>query len=227
MNGDKGPSTGELGSCTAYVAKYKLADDFLLPFAPILQALGHRGDFAIGCGMDAAGKVWPFEFTSRLGWPAFFIQVASHKGDVAQWMRDLLDGKDTLKVDYRPAIGVCLCQPPFPQWNGKPECVEGNPIAGMDEVWDQVHPAMMRIGKGPFMDGGKVKDGPVYQTAGELVAVVTGLGSTVSKARKSVYGAIDEISFSDMMLRTDIGSNLEEQLPLLHKAGLALEMDYE
>jgi phosphoribosylamine--glycine ligase len=227
MNDDKGPSTGEMGSCTAYVAKDKLADEFLLPFAPILQALGHRGDFAIGCGMDAAGKVWPFEFTSRLGWPAFFIQVASHKGDVAQWMRDLLDGKDTLKVDYRPAIGVCLCQPPFPQWNGKPECVEGNPIAGMDEVWDQVHPAMMRIGKGPFMDGGKVKDGPVYQTAGELVAVVTGLGSTVSKARKSVYGAIDEISFSDMMLRTDIGSNLEEQLPLLHKAGLALEMDYE
>ena len=177
-------------------------------------------------GIDSKGKAWPFEFTARLGWPAFYIQTAAHKGDPAQWMLDLCKGEDTLKVDYRPSIGVVLAQPPWPQFNGKPECTEGNPITGMEEVWEQVHPAMMMIGKGANMDGGKVVDGPQYQTAGELVAVVTGLGSTVSKAAKSCYSAISEVCFSDMIYRTDIGEKIEGPLPALRKAGYCMGLDY-
>lgn len=225
-NGEVGPNCGEMGTVCRYGETDKLAEQILVPMAPILSALGHRGDFAVGCGMDSAGKAYPFEFTARLGWPAFYIQTASHKGDPAQWMRDLLDGKDSLRVDYRPAIGVVLAQPPWPQFDGKPECVEGVPITGMDEVWEQAHPCMMMIGKGPNMDDGKVKDGPQYQTAGELVAVVTGLGSTVTKARKSVYDAVADVKFSDMIYRTDIGEKLEGALPALHKAGYAMEMEF-
>jgi len=227
MAGDVGPATGEEGTVCQYVESAKLADDFLLPMAPILSSLGHRGDFAVGCGIDSKGKAWPFEFTSRLGWPAFYIQVASHKGDVAQWMRDLLDGEDNLKVDYRPAIGVVMSQPPYPQWNGKADNVVGNPIAGMEELWDQCHPVMMMMGKGPVMDGDKVVDKLCNQTAGELVAVVTGLGETVSKARKSCYDAIGKISYSDAQYRKDIGARLEKQLPVAHKAGFCLDMDWD
>jgi phosphoribosylamine--glycine ligase len=226
MDGDVGPSTGEMGTVTCYVDDDPLARDFLLPFAPVLQALGHRGDFAIGCGMDRAGKVWPFEFTARAGWPAWFIQTASHKGDCVQWMSDLLDGEDSLKVDYRPAIGVLMTQPPFPQWNGKDECVVGNPIEGLDDVWDQVHPCMMRLGKGPYMDGDRVGTGPVYQTAGEQPLVVTGLGKTVSKARENAYAAVDAITFSDAQYRTDIGRKLKEQLPVLHEHGYAEAVEF-
>lgn len=225
-NGEIGPATGEMGTVCQYVETSKLADQMLEPMAPILQALGHRGDFAIGCGIDSKGNAWPFEFTARLGWPAFYIQVASHKGDVCQWMRDLMDGKDTLRVDYRPAVGVVLAQPPWPQFDGKPECVEGNPITGMDEVWNQCHPCMMQIGKGPNMEGDKVVDGPQYQTAGELVAVVTGLGATVSKARKACYAAVDDISFCDAIYRTDIGDKLEDCLPKLHRTGFAEDMQW-
>lgn len=225
-NGEVGPNCGEMGTVCRYGETDKLAEQILVPMAPILSALGHRGDFAVGCGMDSAGKAYPFEFTARLGWPAFYIQTASHKGDPAQWMRDLLDGKDSLRVDYRPAIGVVLAQPPWPQFDGKPECVEGVPITGMDEVWEQAHPCMMMIGKGPNMDDGKVKDGPQYQTAGELVAVMTGLGSTVTKARKSVYDAVEKIRYSDVVYRTDIGEKLEDALPPLHKGGYAMEMEF-
>lgn len=225
-NGEIGPNCGEMGTLCQYVESCKLADETLMLLEPIIRTLGHRGDFSIGCGFDNKGKMWPFEFTCRAGWPAQYIQSASHKGDPAQWMMDLMKGEDTLKVDYRPAIGVVLAQPPWPKFDGKPECVEGVPISGMDDVWKQVHPAMMMIGKGPNMDGGKVVDGPQYQTAGEMVAIVTGLGSTVEKARKSVYGAIDEIKFSDMIFRTDIGEKVEKCLPKLQAAGYCEMMEY-
>jgi phosphoribosylamine--glycine ligase len=220
MNDEKGPATGETATFTQYVETDPLSADFLLPFAPVLQALGHRGDFAIGCGVDKAGKVWPFEFTARLGWPCFYIQTASHKGDCVQWMSDLMDGKDTLKVDYRAAIGVVMALPPFPQWNGKEECVVGNPIEGLDEVWDQIHPCMMKMGKGPYMDDGKVKTGPVYQTAGEEPLVVTGLGKTVMDAHRKVYEAVSEVRYPDAMYRTDAGLKVGKGLDLLHKHGL-------
>lgn len=225
-NGEIGPATGEMCTLTQYADTDKMAEEMLAPLAPVLQALGHRGDFAIGCGIDKSGKAWPFEFTVRCGWPCFYIQTASHKGDVVQWMMDLMNGEDTLKVDYRPSMGVVLAQPPWPQFNGKEELVCGNPISGMDDVWDQVHPVMMMIDKGPYMDGDKVKEGPVHQTCGELVAVVTGVGSTVTKARKSVYDAIDQIDFSDMIYRTDCGEKIEKCLPDLHEAGYLTGMEY-
>lgn len=226
MNDEKGPNCGEAGTLCAYTEADPLADDFLKPLAPVLQAMGHRGDFALGFGVDKKGKVWPFEATARAGWPAWFIQTASHKGDSVQWMADLLDGKDSLKVDYRPAIGVVMAQPPFPQWNGKEELVVGNPIEGLDDVWDQVHPCMMKMGKGPYMDDGKVKMGPVYQTAGEEPLVVTGLGDTVMGAHREAYEAVDQIHYSDAQYRTDIGLKVGKSLDLLHKHGIAESVEF-
>lgn len=226
MNEEKGPATGEQGTACAYVESDPFAENYLLPFAPILQAMGHRGDFSIGAGIDKKGKIWPFEVTARAGWPAWFIQTASHKGDCVQWMSDLLDGKDSLRVDYRPAIGVLMTQPPFPQWNGKEEQVVGNPIEGLDEVWAQVHPCMMKMGRGPFMEDGKVKNGPVYQTAGEQPLVVTGLGPTVSAARKRCYDAVNSIKFPDCQYRTDIGCKVQGVLELLHRHGYAETVEF-
>ncbi len=226
MPGDYGPNTGEMGTVCQYRKTDKMAEEMLKPMEAYLLKAGHRGDFAIGCGVDSKGKAWPFEFTVRCGWPAFFIQVASHKGDCVEWMRDLLDGKDTLRVDYRPAVGVLACQPPFPCFDGEPDRINGNPIAGLEDVWDQIHPVGMMIGKGPVMKGSKVVEDQIYQTAGEIVFVATGLGSTVSKARDAAYGAIDEASFADMMVRTDVGASLEAQLPKLHELGWAEGLEY-
>lgn len=227
MDGDLGPATGEEGSTMQYVENSKLAEEILLPMAPVLAALGHRGDFAVGVGVDKSGKAWPFEFTARCGWPAFYIQTASHKGDAAQWMMDLLEGEDTLKVDRRVAIGVLATQPPYPKFNGDPACVEGVPVTGLDEIWDQVHPVMLQIARGPTMADGKIKIAPQYQSAGELLFVMTGLGSTVEKARKSVYAALDGVSFSDKQWRCGIGAKLEKQLPGLHAAGYATGFEFE
>lgn len=224
MVDEKGPNTGEMGTVCQYVANDRLADEMLVPMAPVLKTIGHRGDFAVGAGIDAKGKAWPMEFTARLGWPAFWIQVASHKGDIAQWMRDLLDGKDTLRVSRDVAIGVVVGQPNFPYNKSSPETVEGNPITGIDAVMDDLHFASVMIGKGQKMEGGKIVERPIFLTTGEYVMCVTGLGKTVEKARDRVYKTVSEIKMPNAIFRTDIGVKVQKVLPKLHSMGYATEM---
>ena len=226
MNDEKGPQTGEMGSVCQYYESEKLAEDMLLPMAPILQALGHRGDFAVGVGIDKKGKAWPFEFSARCGFPAWHIQVASHKGDPVQWMRDLLDGEDTLKVSRDVAIGVVMAQPPFPFSPGTADQVEGNVIAGMDGVWDDAHLISVMMGRGPVMEGGKIVDRPVCQTTGNYVLVATGMGKTIEKARDRVYGTVDQIKFPSSIYRTDIGKKIEKILPELQRVGYCQDLLY-
>lgn len=225
MNGEIGPQTGEMGTVTQYVETDKMADEILMPMEPILRVLGHRGDFAVGAGIDTKGRVWPFEWTARCGWPAFLIQQASHKGDPVEWMRDMLDGKDSLRISRDVAVGVVMGQPMFPYGKSTPEMVEGNPITIPDEILDQVHFCSVMLGKGPQMTGGKVTDGPQFQTTGEYVLVATGLGKTVEKARKKVYGAVKEIKFPNSVYRTDIGEKVIEKLPAVRGFGYAVDME--
>lgn len=226
MNGEIGPNTGEQGTVCQYVETDKLADHMLKPMEPVLRALGHRGDFAVGAMIDTKGRAWPLEFTARAGWPAFFIQLASHRGDPAKWMLELLNGRDTLRVSQDVAIGVVLAQPRYPYNASPPDLVEGNPISGIEEAWADIHPVSVMLGKGPVMQGGKVVDGPSYQTTGEMVAVATGLGGTVTKARRRVYGTVDTVRFPNRMYRTDIGDGLEDKLPALHRHGFAADMEF-
>jgi phosphoribosylamine--glycine ligase len=227
MDGEIGPNTGEQGTVTQYVETDKMADEMLKPMEPILRTLGHRGDFAIGAGIDTKGNVWPFEWTVRAGWPCFFIQMASHKGDPIHWMMDAMTGKDSLRVSRDVAIGVVMAQPRYPYNCSTPEMVEGNPISGLEDVLDHVHMASVMVGKGPVMDDGKVVDRPIYQTTGEYVLVATGLGETIEAARKKVYGVVDKIKFPNRMYRTDIGKKIEKPLPKLHAFGYAQEMEYD
>jgi phosphoribosylamine--glycine ligase len=224
MDGEVGPGTGEQGSVMQYMFKDKLAETMLLPMEPVLRTLGHTGDFAIGAIVDRKGKAWPLEFTARCGYPAWWVQVASHRGDPVKWMRDLLDGKDSLRVNYDVGIGVVMAQPFYPYELAQPAQVEGVPIHGFADVLNDVHPVEVMMGKGPVMEGGKLVERPTYETTGEYVLVATGMGKTVGKARKAVYDTVDKIRFPNRMFRTDIGKKVIEALPALHEAGYLLDM---
>lgn len=225
MAGENGPNTGEQGTVCQYEEDDKLAAQMLVPMVGALRKAGHRGDFAIGCGIDTAGRAWPFEFTARCGWPAFYIQMASHRGDPAQWMRDLLDGKDTLKVSYDVALGVVCAQPNYPYNASTPEMVEGNPIAGLEEAGENAHLASVMLGSGPVMSAGKVVEKKIPMTTGEYVLCATGLGKTIDLARKKVYRTVHAIKFPNKMFRNDIGDKVQKALPMLHKHNYAMEMN--
>lgn len=212
---------------TQYTDQDKLAGEMLLPMEPILRTLGHRGDFAVGAMIDTSGKAHFLEFTARCGYPCWWIQAASHKGDPVRWMSDLLQGEDSLKVSNDVAIGVVLSQPCYPFNMATIEECCGIPIRGAEDVLPDLHLVEAMLAKGPTMENGKVVDRPGYQTAGEYVAVATGLGKTVSKAMKRVYGTVDKVHFPDMGYRNDIGARLERELGPLHKAGYALDVEWE
>lgn len=225
MPGDIGPATGEMVSVSQYVETDKLVADMMTPLVGALRRAGHRGDFCVGAMIDKQGKAWPLEATARCGYPAIFGQLASHKGDPAQWMMDLLEGKDTLKVSYDPCIAVVCGQPRFPYENSPLDLVEGNPISGIAESnIDNLHFCGVMKAKGPVMKGGGIVEEETYQTTAEYVMVATALGKTIARARDKVYRVLDEVRFPNMIYRNDAGLKVEANLPVMHKAGYALEI---
>ncbi|MDA8249425.1 MAG: hypothetical protein M0Z28_09610 [Rhodospirillales bacterium] len=227
MAGDIGMATGEMGSVTQYVRSDKLAAEALEPLAPILRTLGHRGDICVSGGMDARGRFSPFEFTCRFGYPAWFNQSACHRGDPVEWMRDLLAGRDTLRVSHDVCVSVVLGAGRFPHNATPPDQIEGLPIAGVEDVIDDLHLCQVMRGMAPVMQGGEVVDVPTCQVAGEYVAVATGTAPTVEAARKSVYATVDAVAFPDKMYRNDIGCSLRESLPKFHAHGYYADMRYD
>jgi hypothetical protein len=226
MSGNYGPNTGEMATVVKQVDTDPLAE-ILQRLERDLIKLKHIGDFAINGGVDARGRYLPYEVTARLGWPDFFLRCALNRGDPLQWMRDLWEGKDTLKTSHDVGICVLMVQPPFPP----PEEVDaehyiGNRVDGLKEVWSDVHPVGLMIEDGPAISEGKLIRADTMKTTSPYVLVATGLGKTVAAAREKVYGTIAEIKLANAMVRDDIGEALEQQLPKLHALGYAKDVSY-
>lgn len=219
MPGEFGPSCGEAGTLCKYVFNSKLADDILAPLEKAIVNTGHIGDFDVECGIDSKGRAWPFEFTARFGYPSTFILMASHFGDPVQWMKDALDGKDTLMPNTECALGVFVTRPCFPYKNHEPERSFGFLVSGAEEVWPYISPVEMMVETGPVMKDGKLGEGKVYKTAGDYICCVTGHGHDVHDAIENCYAAVDKIKTPDMIVRNDVGRGLEKKLAKLKVFG--------
>jgi phosphoribosylamine--glycine ligase len=228
MPGDVGVNTGEMGSVLKYVDRSRLFNQVLRPLGGYLADIDYRGDIDLNCIVDEDGEIWPLEFTSRLGWPAFYIMQAQHLCDPAQWMLDLMNGRDTLEVSDEVAVGVLLAQPDFPYSRFTRREVAGVPIYGItDENWDRIHLSEVMRGRAPVLEDGKVVEQEVLVACGDYVLIATGLGGTVRQAQRRAYAVVDQIKMpNSIMYRNDIGDRLKDQLPELHKHNLAMEFEY-
>ena len=229
MPGDCGPNTGEMGSFLQVSRKSKLGRMVLDPLGDTLERLGYVGCIDVNCIVTPEGKPYPLEFTMRPGWPAFNIQQAIQRGDHAEWLLDLIEGRDARCFVYdTAAIGVVLALPPFPYPGEKKDEVVGVPIYGItDKLADAVHPCQMMMGTGPQKRGGKIVTAPMHVSAGTYVMVVTGTGETVSQAARAAYAALKKINVpSGSLHRDDIGRKLAKQLPALHALGFMEGCNY-
>jgi phosphoribosylamine--glycine ligase len=217
MVGSLGPNTGEQGTIVRHVTKSKLFDKVLKPLEEQLHEIGYVGNINVNCIVTDTGQPWPLELTMRPGWPDFDILQAVIQGDPCEWMVDLLEGRDTLSMDPRIAIGVVLTHGDYPRGDCLDEEAVGYPLYGITKDNEAyIFPSLVRMGK----------QGP--ETAGTYVMIVAALGNTVQECQKQVYKVCKEIKWpGDMMYRTDVGDRLKEQLPLLQENGFAAGMEFK
>jgi len=226
MDGELGVATGEQGTVVRYTQDSKLADEMLKPLEDMLHGLGYTGYIDVNCIIDKDGKAWPLEFTMRPGWPLFNIQLSLHRGDPAQWMLDLINGKDSLRVYDKVATGVVITMPDFPYDKMNKKENSGYPMWGltMDDAVGDVHLCDVQWGKAPAMSDGEVKlNVPMFVTAGNYVCTVVGLGESVEESREAVYKRIKQkINIpNSIMYRTDIGEKVQKWLPDMLDFGYA------
>ena len=228
MPGNYGPQTGETGTVAYFTEDSKLGMETLQKLEGELMRMGHEGDVALGFMIDKEGIPRPTEWTCREGWPFFNLAICAVKGDPVQWMLDAHEGKDT--TTFSTAIGTCVVvtTPPFPFADGEMDEITGNPIYGVTNGNRRhLHPQGVKIDVLPDMDGEKVVERPLWNTAGAYNLVVTGYGDTVKKSRERAFKTVKQLNISNMMVRDDIGEKMEETLPELHKHGYATHCEYE
>ena len=229
MAGDKGPNTGEMGTVQWFVKKSKLADAVLRPLEGELEKIRYVGCIDVNCIVDEKGKPWPLEFTMRPGWPAFQIQQRLQIGDPAEWMVDLIEGRDPRCFDLgNVALGVVLAIGDFPHDHRPISDSVGFPIYGITErMLDALHPSCMMKGDAPQEVNGKIVTAPCLMSAGTYLMTVTGTGKSVTEARRRAYGVIDGLEIpGSPIFRNDIGGRLKTQLPKLVEMGFAEGLSY-
>lgn len=228
MSGNYGCNTGEQGTVSGFTPESKIGDETLGKLESELLKLGHLGDTAIGFIVDESGKPWPTEWTCRPGWPIFCQMLGAIEGDPVQWMVDAQNGKDT--TSFKEDISTCLVltHGDFPHGNKPREEVSNVPIYGVTRGNKKhLHPMGVKIDVMPDMDGEKIIDRPTWNTAGDYILVVTGYGKDVKQSCERAYKTAKQLHVSNMMVRDDIGEELENQLPELHKHGYATHFEYE
>ena len=228
MPSNAGMTCGEAGTVCKYTKESKLAKRVMKPIEKPLKAIGHIGDIDLNCIIAKNGDVYPLEFTARPGWPFWNIAMSTNKGDPAQWMLDALRGRDTLTVSEDHAVGVVVASGDFPSSKMAPEEVNGIPIYGVTGRNEKyIQPQHVMVKDMPDMVGEHVKMRPIWVTAGNYNAVVTGRGDSVKQAAERAYGTVDELSVKDKGYRDDIGESLKKKIPELHKMGFATSFKYE
>jgi len=230
MNGDQGPNTGEMGTLVRLVRKSKLAEQILLPITPLLKKLDYVGYVDNNAIIDDAGQPWPLEWTMRDGWPLRHnIESLLTNDDPAQWMLDLVVGKDTLQaVDGRVSVSVVVAIPDFPYSHVTAKELCGIPIYGATDR-EHVHLSEAMMVEAPVLIDGQVMMAPTYATAGDYVLIVTGTGDTITGARRSAYAAVEKIRIPNSpFFRTDIGrtKRLIDGIPRIQKHGYATGLAY-
>lgn len=220
MNDDKGVATGEQGTVLWNTPTSKLARKVLAPLEEVLVATGHVGYVDVNCIIDDKGTPWPLEWTMRPGWPTFNIQQALMKEPI-EWMIKLIEGHSVTShfLTHQVAVGVVLAIPDYPYSMITRKEVMGVPIYGVTpKTRPRLHPCEIMRGSAPVVAHGKITHPECWVTAGDYVLVASGTGPDVLSAKRASYQLLDTLIVPNSpMYRTDIGSRLQKQLPLLHK----------
>jgi phosphoribosylamine--glycine ligase len=200
-DGDRGPNTGGMGAYSpapvvdANVHR-RAIEEVIEPTLAGMAAEGrpYSGFLYAGLMVQPDGEPKVLEFNCRFGDPETQPIMMRLRSDLVESLLALMDGKgETLALDFTDdaAVGVVLAAGGYPD-----DYARGAVIAGLD------------AGDGPnvkvFHAGTALQNGAVTTNGGRVLCVV-GLGPTVAEAQSRAYARIDQISWTDMYCRRDIG----------------------
>jgi phosphoribosylamine---glycine ligase len=197
---DEGPNTGGMGSYSPVpgidVAHAKaLAATVHQPIVDELRRRGtpFHGVLYAGLMMTANGpKV--LEFNARFGDPETQAILPRLRSDLLDALERSITpgGLEDYELDWKKlwAVTVVLASRGYPESASKGDVIEG--LRGIDSLDTEV------------LHAGTALDGERLVTAGGRVLNVTGLGETVSDARRRAYAAAEKVQFDGKQMRTDI-----------------------
>lgn len=201
---DKGPNTGGMGAFTPVAVPPRTASQIesqiVFPAVHAMNREGRRfqGFLYAGLMLTTQGPR-VIEFNCRLGDPETQPLLMRLKSDLVPLLLATVDGKldqqEAPVWDKRHAVSVVACSGGYPG-----DYKKGVPIYGLDRV---TAGADLQV----FHSGTAKKGGDVL-TAGGRVLAFTALGDTMAAARARAYAAIQQVEFSGMHYRKDIGGKV-------------------
>ena len=200
QDGDQGPNTGGMGAYSpAPVITPKVHSrvmrKIILPAiaGSAKDGMPFSGFLYAGLMIDKAGNPRTLEFNCRLGDPETQPILLRLKSDLLDLIEHAIDGKlDQAQAEWdrRPALGVVIAAPGYPESPRKGDAIEGLP-APTDDC-HVFHAGTRADGKKILSDGGRV-------------LCVTALGDSLRLARTRAYHAVESIRFPGAQYRKDIG----------------------
>lgn len=211
-----GPNTGEMGTVIRHMDKgFKLYEDTLQLFVPMLKKEGYHGYFDINCiiayDMDQVSgaytqKIVPLEMTNRFGWPMILLQMETMKiNDLGDLFFGIANGKAKhFKTSYPYSCCVVIGVPPLPYDSDEiAEQSKGMPIIFKNGDTDGVYPGDAHLDEDDqwILTGGK-----------GYACVACGGGDNVMDAQRMAYERAHNIIVANKMYREDIGDLVQNQL---------------
>jgi phosphoribosylamine--glycine ligase len=197
---DKGPNTGGMGSYSP-VPGFDAAHAKALATTvhqPIVDELRRRGTpfhgvLYAGLMMTSGGpKV--LEFNARFGDPETQAILPRMRSDLLDALERSVTpgGLEDFEFDWKKmwAVTVVLASRGYPESASKGDVIQG--LRSIDSLDTEV------------LHAGTALEGDELVTAGGRVLNVTGLGETVSQARRRAYAAAEKVQFDGKQMRTDI-----------------------
>jgi phosphoribosylamine--glycine ligase len=207
-DGDRGPNTGGMGAYSpapvvtpeidARVRREVIEPTLAgmaadgMPFTGFLYA-------GLMIGRDGTPKV--LEFNVRFGDPETQPIMLRLRSDLVELIEAALDGRlaeVSADWDPRPAIGIVLAAPGYPEAPRTGLPIDGLPATGPDS---HVFHAGTRL------------DGERLVTAGGRVLTACALGDDLNQARDRAYLLIDAIKSEGAFCRRDIGARALARMP--------------
>jgi phosphoribosylamine--glycine ligase len=203
FDGDSGPNTGGMGTCSPVAALDaatldRVEREIMQPFMAGLQAEGIAFSGLLFPGLmltEHGPKV--LEFNCRFGDPETQVFVRRLTSDLLDLLEGTADGRlDELAATWSDAAAVCVVMASA----GYPgDYRKGDRIDGIADAESAPGVVVFHAGTRAGPDG-------ALQTAGGRVLGVTATGVELAQTREVAYGAIGKIRFEGAQYRTDIGA---------------------